>query len=404
MPADESPLRVRKWHLDGLRGVAACMVLLGHVINALFPSITLAEGAPLTKALGSSPLALLWNGNSGVCVFFALSGFVLTALSRRSPLSFPAQVLRRYLRLVIPMLLTSTFAWALLAMGLYENRAASELTHSWWLSRWYQFPPSFPGMVAETTWHVFLDSSSIYNPNLWTMQLELTGSLYIFFINAVIANRVIRTVGYLLIAVMYLGEYMPLFSVGALLFEYHSELSSVATKFGARVRWLMLAVTIAGLYLCSMPIMETMHPGIWYAWLPRLTTQSNEVHWGNEMHWHMIGAALILFTTLYWSFMHKVLGGAIGRLLGRISFTLYLIQMPIVCSFTAWLVISLSFLPHIGAGFVTGAATIVLIVAAANALHRFVDELPTRFSREAGRALDATFPPVAGGLDRTVAI
>jgi len=83
----------RKFYLDGLRGCAACVVLFSHLAIAL-----------------NSPLLGMFNGNAAVCVFFVLSGYVLTDLSQRSDLTFPAQALRRYIRLVGPIFVTSTFA------------------------------------------------------------------------------------------------------------------------------------------------------------------------------------------------------------------------------------------------------------------------------------------------------
>jgi len=66
----------RKAYLDGLRGCAACVVFFAHILIAL-----------------NSQLNALFNGNAAVCVFFVLSGYVLTDLARRSGLSFPAQAL-----------------------------------------------------------------------------------------------------------------------------------------------------------------------------------------------------------------------------------------------------------------------------------------------------------------------
>ena len=81
--------KFRKPYLDGLRGCAACVVLFGNHAIAL-----------------NSPLLGFFNGNAAVCVFFVLSGYVLTDLSRRSELTLPAQAVRRYFRLVGPILLT----------------------------------------------------------------------------------------------------------------------------------------------------------------------------------------------------------------------------------------------------------------------------------------------------------
>ena len=139
--------------LDGLRAIAAVLVVFFHY------------GGPD------------WlQGWAGVQMFFVLSGFVLSELGQHSGLSFPAQVIRRYLRLIGPMLMTSLLAWALLALGAYRNQEAATLVDSWWLGNWYKFAPSFPGMIEETLYGVFVSGRSDYNCNLWTMRPELIGS------------------------------------------------------------------------------------------------------------------------------------------------------------------------------------------------------------------------------------
>lgn len=73
----------RKWHrLDGvdlLRGLAILFVLLNHV------NMRLVIGhIPYGRTLPSSLLSLLvWNGQHGVQMFFAISGFLITSTSIR---------------------------------------------------------------------------------------------------------------------------------------------------------------------------------------------------------------------------------------------------------------------------------------------------------------------------------
>ena len=66
--------------LDGLRGLAAATVAIGHGLD-VFPTVWLASNhGPAAGALGwltYSPLHLLWAGHEAVILFFVLSGFVL---------------------------------------------------------------------------------------------------------------------------------------------------------------------------------------------------------------------------------------------------------------------------------------------------------------------------------------
>jgi peptidoglycan/LPS O-acetylase OafA/YrhL len=72
--------------LDGLRGVAAAVVVLHHWFNAL------AMPREARRVLFEGVLAPFVNGQGAVVLFFVLSGTVLTAsLARgRAPVALPA--------------------------------------------------------------------------------------------------------------------------------------------------------------------------------------------------------------------------------------------------------------------------------------------------------------------------
>lgn len=65
--------------VDALRGVAILFVLMNHINMRLhLAGIPYAEGLP--DQLVSS---LVWNGQSGVQIFFAVSGFLITSTALR---------------------------------------------------------------------------------------------------------------------------------------------------------------------------------------------------------------------------------------------------------------------------------------------------------------------------------
>jgi peptidoglycan/LPS O-acetylase OafA/YrhL len=77
-------------------------------------------------------------------------------------------------------------------------------------------------------------------------------------------------------------------------------------------------------------------------------------------------------------------------LLGRISFTLYLIHIPILCSFTAWVVLAVhGWRPAVL--LVGGGATMELVLGASWLLAGLVDGFGIRASRDVGRLMTDPF-------------
>ncbi|MET3206981.1 UNVERIFIED_ORG: peptidoglycan/LPS O-acetylase OafA/YrhL [Arthrobacter sp. UYEF13] len=77
-------MRMRYTALDGLRGLAAFVVLVHHcllVSPQLDGAVESAGAAPMDSWVWwatFTPLHLIWAGKEAVYVFFILSGFVLT--------------------------------------------------------------------------------------------------------------------------------------------------------------------------------------------------------------------------------------------------------------------------------------------------------------------------------------
>lgn len=103
--------------LDGLRGVAAAVVVAHHALlmapvlsDAYLAPGGLPEDAPwIATVLVHSPLHLLWAGGEAVLLFFVLSGLVLTLPALRPGFSWVSYFPRRVVRLYLPVLAAVIF-------------------------------------------------------------------------------------------------------------------------------------------------------------------------------------------------------------------------------------------------------------------------------------------------------
>src|SRR6185437_16408809 len=104
--------KTRLDYLDGLRGIAALLVVFNHYALSFYP-------AAFSKSLGefhtkshletiffNTPLAILVNGSFAVCLFVLLSGFVLSIkyFQNRDIPHLQKSAVLRYFRLLPPIL------------------------------------------------------------------------------------------------------------------------------------------------------------------------------------------------------------------------------------------------------------------------------------------------------------
>lgn len=177
--------------LDGMRGLAAIVVALGHFFFGFAPEI---HGLQYQNTTGvgfaGTPFFAFFNGTAAVVFFFVLSGFVLSLkpLERRSYKWLARSALKRWPRLAAPVLVVSVISACLAYAQLYQNHVVAELTGSQWLGSFnYQFEGREPNII-DAVWEgallTFFNGSSVYNAVLWTMWYEFWGSFIVFSIVA----------------------------------------------------------------------------------------------------------------------------------------------------------------------------------------------------------------------------
>lgn len=379
----------RKPYLDGLRGVAACMVFFDHLTLTLFPSVITFDSRSIhydvEARIGALPIGWLWNGNFAVCIFFVLSGYVLSEFCTRTRIGLIAQIARRYVRLALPMLFTSAFALVIMALGLYKNLDAGMLvTKSDWLMMWYRaFEPSLFGMIRESLLDAFIQGSANYNSNLWTMRIELVGSIAVFLIFAIFRAPTRRAGAAAVFILLASQSYYGMFGVGMLFYALESRCRQWATRLVPSPRIVQaaaLVVFLLGVYLGSFPDVSSNVQLFWYAFLPRGIS---------ALGWHMIGASLMVGGLLFSTCAQGWLGGWLGRYLGRLSFVLYLVHLPILCSLTSWIVFALSGGSYAIAALVAATVTIAAVFGVSTLFYRFIDIHSTSVSRQVGQIVDS---------------
>ena len=174
-PAEESSRVSRVRSLDGLRGLAALIVVFHH---ALLTSPTLARvnyGTPpgtvhgIHWLLSYTPLHLLWAGPEAVFVFFVLSGFVLFLPTESVRFRWAPYYPRRLLRLYLPVIGSVLFAW--LSVILVPPRVINGA------SLWLDHHHLHVGLGRVLHDMALLGGVSLLNGPLWSLKWEVLFSV-----------------------------------------------------------------------------------------------------------------------------------------------------------------------------------------------------------------------------------
>ncbi|KAK4446137.1 hypothetical protein QBC34DRAFT_470275 [Podospora aff. communis PSN243] len=404
LPPDSSQQHAKQasrtdW-IDGLRGLASLSVCLSHVLGGAYPSLYFAygDGPPgrLSRSWLKLPIIrLLHSGDAAVALFFLASGYALSLRPLRliqqqsptSPLeSLSSSVLRRTGRLLIPTLAASLATCLAAQFGAFDTAQATlrhQTHHPSYQVFFFVSAKRQSSLLAQMAlWHqetmtLFFfnrgDTLTVpvlrYGTHLWTIPVELWASLvvYLFLLGLVSVPRTARCciIGMSCrtwggVAATDIGEGKEK--------EVEVEMEMEMERWG------------------SPTVNAAAAPGGWTA-LNRLAPVGVYGEENAGRFWVAIGAVCIFFSVQRWPLLQGLLGIALPRWLGRVSFSLYLVHNAIMSSLGAWLIAiwgNGNGQEDVGIGGDALMVCILCLVVAvsigvANVFYRVVDEPSKRF-------------------------
>lgn len=375
---------------DGLRGVAALVVVVHHTllsVPALADVVAAADdgagAAPpdlrwWERLLAYTPLHLVWDGPAAVHIFFVLSGFVLLPATRRTWRAWCGWYSGRLTRLYLPVWASLGIAVAVLALlppGPVQGT-------SWWLDAHLRQDPQ---QAATGALMLFGTPGWINNP-LWSIRLELVFTLVLpLAAGAVRWSRassfrtVCAVVG--LTSAIVVGtatdeqilRFLPDFGFGMLLATHHARLAGWAARADFRVRLIAIGTAIV-----LLSTSWTVH-ALSFAPAPvLLLTEVMKVS----------GAVLVVALVGCSPDRARLLEARPAQWLGSVSFSLYLTHDPVLT------VLTFSFGGHPPLWLLLGTVIpTALIVAQVFAL--LVERPSHRLARRTGRGVGRLLEPVS---------
>lgn len=347
--------------LDGIRGIAAVIVIFSHALFWYYPAMHLGvrtKGRPLDGIEWfDSPFSFFYRGGFSVSMFFILSGLVLTySISRHTDVldSIRKASVKRYIRLGVPVAASVLIGCTLMKLGVYEAPNVSPIPV---LSTPYLFNATWGGAIRDAIYGALALGDSRYNYVLWTIQIELIGSFAIFAAFALFGSNALAYRIFCIAAFLALSAstnktamYTSLFFLGSMLITFRFNEEKISTTRTA----ICLFGLLIGLYLAGFHSASAS-----YAFLGNMTHSLSAIT-GYQPSWLLImpafGGLIILLSVLNAQRTFNILDSTPMKWLGKLSFSLYLLHTFIL------VVVAQFFTKHFGMSFAAMALTLITTI------------------------------------------
>lgn len=384
--------------LDGLRGLAALIVVIWHIVAKLFPGLALGRPFPATLeveiALFNSPVRMLYDGTLAVCIFFVLSGYVLSYsfFERNHDASILHRLIARPVRLCLPVTINVLVAFIFLSYGMFLLEGQHV---TWEATGALEFIAPFeeganrdlsPKGLIE---HIFYlpyfptpDFARLYNGVLWTMHVEFLGSLALLGLllccHRVSDRIVLSALAFCAILITFAypwwGSYFSLLFIGSML----SFFAAKGYLSDRKVIW--IPSLVVGLFLVNDGV-EFLYESL--------------IPYGisGRPFFVGLGACMVFVAVLCSAVISRILRGQVFQFLGRISFSLYLFHPLLFFTGYATFVTLFESVEIWVASLVAGTVVLIVSILVAALLTPLIDNVSVRASKAFSNRVVAALRP-----------
>ena len=305
-------------HISGLKGMGAFIVFIHHFFYCFYP-LFIPEGSA-TAPIEHIPVAnLLVNGNFAVCLFILLSGYLVARNAERydSLDQYGGAIVKRYLRLLIPLAVAAVLSYLLCVTRVYRIHEVSkalgnDLTANYFsVIRFHHLILSV--FLAPFGYHVLVGP-------FWMMNYILVGAFLVMGITLVIRRmrpeHQLLTILFVAVLLLYRQPYYSCVMAGMFLFKLGER--PVKVPVALRITVVLLSLAAA-------------------CWLA--ADQAGVMDY--DIYKNLLAAFLFVSAVLLSTSLQKVFGCRLMDRLGELSLGIYIFHWPVICSLSCWLYLSM---------------------------------------------------------------
>ena len=171
-------LASKKKHIDGLKGVACLLIMLGHFSGLYkYAQNCSVIDAPFLRLI---PYSLIAEG-FWLRLFYVLSGYLVSRSGVATARDLERKAVVRFFRLALPIFGTTFYILLFTAVFGIHNHDIQSIVPNHWADMTYSVPLTLGGAVLEP-FRVLLLGKSAFNPVWWVLRDMFFSSLLVYLL------------------------------------------------------------------------------------------------------------------------------------------------------------------------------------------------------------------------------
>jgi len=377
---------IRQYYIDSLRGLAALIVVFHHYLLVFYPYTVGGQQGGYEQHFTWEniffypPFGLLNAGRLAVSLFFILSGYVLSyKYLGEAGQSFKilASIIKRPIRLGGLVWFSIICGACLWYWGLFANNSVAEVTSSQWFGTCWANKFDFNRLFFILRNAAF-SRGRVFNPPLWTIKVELYGSIMVFLYILLLGQFRYRILVSALLIFLFRGNLYQGFWIGLCIADLKKNfISPKSIRLGTILNILIFVIFMYG---SSYPafVNKDFIQGTIYSYLP-VSNFPNNVY-------PMFFALLIFLLVLSNKWAKDFLNNPFFLCLGEISYGIYAMHFIVLGSLSSWLFLVIHrFLGYNFSFWIVFLSALPTIVGLAYIVTKYVDIPSIKLANYVGR-------------------
>lgn len=310
------PHRIK--YLDGLKAIAILGIVLRHY-SSFYPSLESVSGTPFHIFVTVTPIRILYNGPFWVYVYWFISAYLIGYkyfTTGKNPRVIPG-ALKRYIRLVFPVIVTTFISYILLRYSLIQGTNPTPVVnYIFWIK------PSFSDMAYQALIRTFFFSNNEYVISLWFVTVGFLGSIFISIFVSLVGKKQLRYILYLFLFIPAIQFQYIAILLGFVFSDLHVHVDAISKKIvSPLVSWTVL---VLGIIFASYPIgnlLMELHSRYGLVLISSETLSS--------AIFHSLGLIGIFTAILHLTKLQRILSGKLITFIGKLSYSVACVHIVV---------------------------------------------------------------------------